>query len=87
MKKYLIFRTDRIGDFLFSLKFIKIIKLNDPHSEITIIASERNHNYIKTFNVIDKIILLKNNLFAKINDSSCDNLFTSSLPNQIHKDQ
>ena len=66
MKKYLIFRTDRIGDFLFSLKFIKIIKSNDPHSHITIIASERNYNYIKTFNDIDKIIPLKNNLLAKI---------------------
>ncbi len=66
MKKYLIFRTDRVGDFLFSLKLIKIIKINDPLSEITVIASEKNQKYIKTFDDIDKIITLKNNLFSKI---------------------
>ena len=66
MKKYLIFRTDRVGDFLFSLKLIKIIKINDPFSEITVIASEKNQDYIKTVDNIDKIITLKNNLLSKI---------------------
>ena len=66
MKKYLIFRTDRVGDFLFTLKFIKIIKLNDRNSEITVVASERNQDYIKTFTEVDKVILLKNNLLSKI---------------------
>ena len=33
MKKYLIFRTDRVGDFLFSLKLIKIIKLTQPSKQ------------------------------------------------------
>lgn len=66
MKKYLIFRTDRVGDFLFSLKLIKIIKTNDPQSEITIIASKKNYKYIQTFNIVDKIILLKNDLLSKI---------------------
>jgi ADP-heptose:LPS heptosyltransferase len=65
-KKYLIFRTDRVGDFLFSLKLIKIIKTNDPQSEITIIASKKNYKYIQTFNVVDKIILFKNDLLSKI---------------------
>ena len=44
MKKYLIFRTDRVGDFLFSLKLIRIIKSNHPQSEITIVASEKIKN-------------------------------------------
>jgi len=66
MRKYLIFRTDRVGDFLFSLKLIKIIKKNDPRSEITVIASQKNYKYIQTFSVVDKIILLKNNLLSKI---------------------
>ena len=66
MKKYLIFRTDRVGDFLFTLKFIKIIKLNDRNAEITVVASEKNQDYIKTFAVVDKVILLNNNLFSKI---------------------
>ncbi len=66
MKKYLIFRTDRVGDFLFSLKLIKIIKLNDPNSEITIIASKKNYKYIQTFSIVDKVIILRNNLLSKI---------------------
>tara|TARA_Y100001958_G_C20693600_1_gene202909 strand:- start:268 stop:501 length:234 start_codon:yes stop_codon:yes gene_type:complete len=66
MKKYLIFRTDRVGDFLFSLKLIRIIKSNHPQSEITIVASEKNQKYINTFKEIDKVILLRNNFFSKI---------------------
>ena len=66
MKKYLIFRTDRVGDFLFSLKLIKIIKLNEPYSEITIIASKKNYKYIQSFKVVDKIVILRNNFLSKI---------------------
>jgi len=66
MRKYLIFRTDRVGDFLFTLKLIKIIKTNDPCSEITVIGSQKNYKYIQTFSVVDKIILLKNDLLSKI---------------------
>ena len=66
MKEILIFRTDRVGDLLFSLLFIKIIKLNFPHCRITLIASERNYEYAKTFKEIDNILLLKNNIFSKI---------------------
>ena len=56
MKKYLIFRTDRVGDFLFTLKIIKIIKSNNQNSEITVVASEYNQDYIKSFNDINKIL-------------------------------
>ena len=66
MRKYLIFRTDRVGDFLFTLKIIKIIKSNNQKSEITVIASKNNENYIKSFDVIDKVITLENNFFSKI---------------------
>ena len=64
--KFLIFRTDRVGDFLLSLSLIKIIKNNYPDSEITLIASPRNCEYIKTFNVVDRLLILKNNLLSKI---------------------
>ena len=49
MNKYLIFRTDRIGDFLISAILIKSIKRNDPDSFINVVASENNYNYIKSF--------------------------------------
>ena len=66
MKKFLIFRTDRVGDFLFSLVLIKIIKTNFPDSKITLIASEKNYFYANTFKVVEKILILKNNFISKL---------------------
>ena len=66
MKKYLIFRTDRVGDFLLTLSLIKIIKINQPKSTITIIASKKNYKYIQSFDVVDNTIILKNNFISKI---------------------
>ena len=48
MAKYLIFRTDRIGDFLLSCILIKSIKRNDSNSHITVLASDKNYNYINS---------------------------------------
>ena len=67
MREILIFRTDRVGDLLFSLIFIKIIKKNFPNCRITLVTSLKNHEYANTFKGIDKIIPLKNNIFSKIN--------------------
>jgi len=58
MNKYLIFRTDRIGDFLLTAILINSIKRNDPNSMITVISSEKNYKYIKSFNFVDEVILL-----------------------------
>ena len=66
MNKYLIFRTDRIGDFLLTAILISSIKRNEPNSIITVVSSEKNYNYIKSFNFVDEVILLKNNFFDKI---------------------
>jgi len=65
MNKYLIFRTDRVGDFLLSAILIKSIKRNDPNSSIYIVASEKNFNYIKSFSFIDKVFLFKKGLINK----------------------
>ena len=64
--KYLIFRTDRLGDFLISAILIKSIKENDPNAHITIIASKSNFFYIKTFPYVDDVFEFKNSLFSKI---------------------
>ncbi len=66
MNKYLIFRTDRIGDFLLSLILIKSIKRNDINSHITVVASNKNFDYIRSFNIIDEVILLKKGFFNRI---------------------
>ncbi|WP_440634162.1 glycosyltransferase family 9 protein [Candidatus Pelagibacter sp. HIMB1485] len=58
--KTLIFRTDRIGDFIISCPFILSYKNKNPKNKLLIVSSEYNYNYIKNFNFIDKIIPLKN---------------------------
>lgn len=66
MAKYLIFRTDRIGDFLLSCILIKSIKRNDSNSHITVLASKKNFNYISSFTYIDKVLILKKGLINKL---------------------
>ena len=66
MNKYLIFRTDRIGDFLLTAILINSIKRNESNSHITIVASKKNFDYVKSFDFIDKVILLKDGFFEKI---------------------
>ena len=65
MRKYIFFRTDRIGDFLMSSILLKSIKRCDPSSKIIIIASKKNYSYIKNIDFIDEVILLPQNLFKK----------------------
>ena len=64
-KKYLFIRTDRIGDFLLSAILIKSIKRSDKNSIITVIASEKNYNYIKKFSYIDELIQYPTNFFER----------------------
>ena len=59
MNKYLIFRTDKIGDFLMTTILIKSIKRNDPNSSIYIVGSQKNFNFIKSFKNIDKVFLFE----------------------------
>ena len=66
MTSYLIFRTDRIGDFLLTIILINSIKRNDPNSNISLVSSTKNHDYIKSFKNVDEVIILKNNLLDKI---------------------
>ena len=66
MNKYLIFRTDRIGDFLISLVLIKSIKEQDVNSHITVVTSEKNFEFIKSFNIINDVIVLKDGFLNKI---------------------
>ena len=66
VNKYLIFRTDRIGDFLITAILIKSIKRNDPNSYIQIISSKKNYDYIKSFKIVDEVILLNKGLINKL---------------------
>jgi ADP-heptose:LPS heptosyltransferase len=66
VSSYLIFRTDRIGDFLLTILLINSIKRNDPNSNITVISSKKNYHFIRSFKNVDEVIILKNNLLDKI---------------------
>ena len=67
MNRYLIFRTDRIGDFLVSAILLKCIKKNDPNAHISVVASNKNYEYIKTFPYVNNVIQLNNNFISKLN--------------------
>ena len=60
MLNFLIFRTDRIGDFLLTAILVNSIKRNNPKTNINIVASQKNYKYIRTFNNIDNVLVLKN---------------------------
>ena len=63
MKKFLIFRTDRIGDFIASKIIFESIKSNNNKNTIDVICSNYNHDYLKNYNYINKLIVLdKQNL-------------------------
>lgn len=58
MSKYLIFRTDRIGDFIFSRIITDAIKKNDSSNIIDFVCSSYNSKYIKNYKDINKIYIL-----------------------------
>ena len=62
MNKYILFRTDRIGDFLLSAILIKAIKRNDPNSYIIVVGSKKNYNFIKSINFIDQTLMYPDGL-------------------------
>ena len=58
MSKYLLFRTDRIGDFIFSRIITDAIKKKNPSNIIDIVCSSYNANYVKNYKDINKIYIL-----------------------------
>ena len=63
MTRYLIFRTDRIGDFIFSRIITDAIKKQNSSNKIDFVCSKYNSNYVKNYKDINKIYILdKSNL-------------------------
>ena len=58
MHKYLIFRTDRIGDFIFSRILTESIKKDNPSNKIDFVCSSYNSKYVKNFKDISNIYIL-----------------------------
>src|SRR6056300_874720 len=66
MSKYLFFRTDRIGDYIFSRMIVDTIKKNNPNSQIDFVCSEYNSKYIRNFSDIKKIYILDKYNFTSL---------------------
>jgi len=81
MNKFLIFRTDRIGDYIFSRLLTEAIKKDNPKNTIDFVCSSYNSKYIKNFSDVKKIYILDKydlslmikNIF-KINNNNYDYL-------------
>ena len=66
MKNVLIYRTDRIGDFLVCSSIYSSIKRNYNNCKIDIVCSNSNYNYIKSFDIFDKVFLFPEKFLDKI---------------------
>ena len=58
MSRFLIFRTDRIGDFIFSRILTESIMLDNKYNKIDFVCSSYNSKYIKNYKDISNIYIL-----------------------------
>ena len=65
MKNILIFRTDRIGDFLVCSSIYSSIKRKNKNCNIDIVCSNSNFKYVKSFDVFNNVYLFPSNLLNK----------------------
>ena len=66
MNKILIFRTDRIGDFLISTPIFSSLKRKFINCKIDIVCSNLNYEYVKSFNFFNKVLLYPDNFYKKL---------------------
>ena len=62
MKKILIFKSDRIGDFINISSVIKNIKYNFPDSKLAVFCSKYNSKIASYYKEIDEILIYENNI-------------------------
>ena len=66
MNKILVFRTDRIGDFLVSTPIFSALKRKYKNCKIDIVCSNLNYEYVKSFNFFNKVFLYPDNFLNKL---------------------
>ncbi|OUW73351.1 MAG: hypothetical protein CBD76_02755 [Pelagibacteraceae bacterium TMED216] len=66
MKTFLIFRSDRVGDFLLTLILIKSLKRSFKDCKIIVVASEKNYDLIKSNKYVDKAVLFPKKKISEI---------------------
>ena len=63
---FIIFRLDRIGDFLMSSILINDIKKKNKNAKFTVVCSEKNYLYVKKSHLVDHVLQIPNNLIARV---------------------
>jgi len=66
VNKILVFRTDRIGDFLISTPIFSSLKRNFKNCKIDIVCSNLNYDYVRSFNFFNEVFLYPNNFLNKL---------------------
>jgi len=66
VNKILVFRTDRIGDFLISTPIFSSLKRKFKNCKIDIVCSNLNYDYVKSFNFFNKVFLYPDNFLNKL---------------------
>ena len=59
MAKYLLFRSDRIGDFIFSRIITHAIKKKNSLNTIDIVCSKYNAKYVKNYRDLNKVYIIE----------------------------
>ena len=57
MKKFILFRTDRLGDFIITTRIIKSICDKFSNSHITVLCSPLNEEFVRKYKIINKVIV------------------------------
>ena len=69
-KKICISRIDKMGDMILTLPVIKSIKIQNPGTEIHVLASIHNAKILKNIRYIDKVLLIGSNTNSFIKEIS-----------------
>ena len=64
--KIIIFRCDRIGDFLMSSIFLNNLKKINNKIEFTVVCSEKNINYVKKSSLVKDVMIIPKNTIRRI---------------------
>ncbi len=64
MKKILIFKSDRIGDFINISSVIKNLKINFPNAKILVFCSKYNSKIATYYKEIDEILIYEDNVIS-----------------------
>ena len=68
MFNFIIFRTDRLGDFIIHSRPIYELKIKYPNSHIIVVCSSLNEKIISNYSFIDEVIIHNkyDNFFKKL---------------------